>query len=279
MAAALDERDAPAAPPQRQRGQRSGEPGADDGDVGVDRESTGMSVMPQPACTAVARMVAAASRCSRFIACRRSRRALEAGGAVRRTARDPRGPRRPGREPGACVSASAKLRSMSSSAGGAERALRGQRLHRAVAGRASESATRPRRRSRTPRRPIAAASRPARRAARTAARSAGTPAAPRRGAASARPRRANWSSVIRLFSRSSASGCAVSSPIATSSCGRRVARRDARSSASSKRSTRGPTSAGCDSTTTARQPGERRGDRRRSPLSGTARGSKKLPAL
>ena len=44
MAAAFDQRDAQPATPQRQRGQRSGEPGADDGDVGVDAVD-GMGVM------------------------------------------------------------------------------------------------------------------------------------------------------------------------------------------------------------------------------------------
>ena len=121
------------------------------------------------------------------------------------------------------------------------------------------------RRSRMPRPPSAEASRPVRRRPRTAGRSARNTrsATPRRD--SARDACSNWVNVKRLFRRSSAAGCAVSSPIATSSAAGRPGVTPWRDSASSRRSTRGPISAGC----TPRRPGRsRRASRQscRSPL-------------
>ena len=115
----------------------------------------------------------------------------------------------------------------------------------------SETAVAPHRRRHPP---TGAATRPARLRARTAVRSSRNT----RNATSRRPSsqaaRRNWSTVIRLLSRSSASGCAVSSPIATS---RRDAPDASAASASRKSPTRAPTSAGCDSTITRENPADR----------------------
>ena len=76
------------------------------------------------------------------------------------------------------------------------------------------------------------------------------------------------------------SGCAVSSPIATSSvarCAFDLRCRRARCRAIGRHA--GPTSAGCDSTITRDRDRRAPRRRRRSRASGTARGSKKLPAL
>ena len=74
------------------------------------------------------------------------------------------------------------------------------------------------------------------------------------------PRAGTRRRVIRLCRRSSASGCAVSSPIATSSAGAAMSGLRLDSSAARNRLVRAPTSEGCDSTMTRVRPREAGGD-------------------
>ena len=98
-----------------------------------------------------------------------------------------------------------------------EGAVRGQRLHRARCRRGSGSRRSRPPRSRGRRRPIARSTPAVRRAARRAGCTSRNTRRPTSWAASADAARANPSTDRPLFSAASASGCAVSRPIATSS--------------------------------------------------------------
>ena len=204
--------------------ERSGEARSDDGDVGHRCGSSGARVMRWQARSCGPRTRRpAATDWSRFMAWRRSRRAARQSGARREALEVPEIDEHP--------STAARVRQCEREAAldvfearRAEPSGRSQRVDRAVA--------RPRRHQRHDRR--AAGKGGVDRAQqprvllvvteRTAARSAERRAAPRRDRASALAACAKRSSVNRLFNRSSATGCAVSRPIATSSCGASVRR-------------------------------------------------------
>ncbi len=191
MPAALEQRHRAALPAEDQRGQRPGEAGADDRDVGVDR-------VPRHRCQAggapdashaaqAAHATGAGTRCSRLRRSSRARRASRHAGQVANVARSHRSARtraRPDR-----VADRLRRRVFE----------RGQRRRREQTRpppgppsrpyrRGSESARSPTRRRRWRRRSIAAATASARRAARTAGARAGTRAGRRRAPRARAPR-------------------------------------------------------------------------------------------
>ena len=165
-----------------------------------------------------ARHVAGRTSCSRFIACRRSRRAAMQSRAVREPLEIPEIDEHPSTPSRVCQGQREAALDVFE-VWRAEPSGGGQRVDRAVArprrhqrhdgGAAGEGGVD---RAQQPRVLLVARE-------RTAARSAGRRAAPRPRSSSALAACAKRSSVNRLFSRSSATGCAVSRPIATSSRG------------------------------------------------------------
>ena len=217
VAAAFDQRDAPAALQQRERRQRSAEAGADDGDVGVDagdavRASCVRAVLAggtrgerQHALFEVHRVEAIAPR-------------RDAVRAVREALQIPEIDEHPAAA-GACVE-----RQREAALDVVERRARGTMPASASAsiaplpGRVGTSET-----TAAPQEKAASIERSSQASCSVKGTNGGEisrntrSATPRSASASAAC--AKSSSVNRLFSRSSASGCAVSSPIATSSCG------------------------------------------------------------
>ena len=244
MTAAFDQRDAAAPLAKRERRQRAGESRADDGDVGVDVVHDAWLVARTFAAGAAVRArygrqdalfevhgVQAAP--ARVEAVRTVGEAFEIPEVDEDSAAG-------GRRPLACRCAASTLRSMSSRRGAGTRrrppAPPSRRCPPASAPVTPRSAPQSKRSVDRPKQPgVLLVGRHERRRDR-----AGRRAAPRRVDAARRPRRRSRRRVIRLCSRSSASGCAVSRPIATSSLRGSHVELSLRSSASRNRSTRGP---------------------------------------
>ena len=160
MAAAFDQHDAPAAPAQRERGERAGEAGADDGDVGVDagdaarascgarRSHSGTGDRRQHALLEVHRVEAIAARARSSAGSRANRSRSQRSTKTRRGRARASAPAR------SCA------RCRRGRARGTSRPRPAPRSRRCRA--ASAPATRRPRRRRRPRRPSAAATRPAR---------------------------------------------------------------------------------------------------------------------
>ncbi len=280
MPAAFEQRDGPALPAQDQGGQRAGESRSDDRDVGVDgvpRDQGHAAAAPH-----AAQVTGSDDALLEVLA---QQPGAPRGPGRRRTSRARRGPRdRPDSSRAAASRAAAdsalrkvpalspapspaqsqgcgRFKFCQRSAGRTRPAPPAPASRRCRRGWGSARSRTPRRRSRC--RSIAGAMRSARRAGRTAGARAGTRAGRCRARASAAAAAAKSSTVQPLFRRASASGCAVSSPIATSSAGpspRPSPRADA--SRSRKRQVRSPISRGCDSTVTRAASGDRARDRR-----------------
>ena len=255
MPAPLEQHDRPPEPAEGQRRQRAGEPGADDGDVSVRLVETRRVIRKRGVGSQAAQLAAGNTRCSGSCG------GADPGAArsTRRTTRTPADPRvgehAAGALPRQCLKGAFERaleidERRRHEKPGPRRALRRRRCRSA-----SESARRPMRRTRTrghrsaqPLRLLAGGTNGGANQEEHAQR--------RTELQHAVGRPAELVERHPLFSCSSASGCAVSSPIATSSPGPAQSPA-ARARAARKRVRRGPINAGCDSTITcetAREP-------------------------